>query len=297
MRPALRSSAFCILSALLLTGSLVGCGRADGAISGPPEERLGLLTTLPIYWNETASIDEMLAPPGEMPWPRRVLEQDYTILPLDRLDGPDGLESVDTVLLAQPRALSAAENVALDDWVRGGGTAVLVADPLLTGHSRFHIGDRRRPQDVVLVSPILGRWGLELQFREDQADGERAITHSGRTIPVNQAGHLRLREGFPRSEESCALEAAGLIARCRIGEGRALVMADAAFLDTHDGHEQGEAAMEAERQDLLRWLLSTVRSGTARESAETALGTDGDGAGSRPKFAVAGWSTRSEVYR
>lgn len=60
------------------------------------------------------------------------------------------------------------ENVALDDWVRAGGARALFADPLLTFNSRFSIGDRRRPQDVATLSPILTR-SARLERDEDAA--------------------------------------------------------------------------------------------------------------------------------
>ena len=67
-------------------------------------------------------------------------------------------------MMIQPRPLSPQENVALDNWVAAGGRLLLFADPALTEDSAFAIGDRRRPQDVVLLSPILARWGLELEL-------------------------------------------------------------------------------------------------------------------------------------
>ena len=78
------------------------------------------------------------------------------------------LSHVTRLLLAQPRALSGPENVALDAWVRGGGHLLLFADPMMTGESRFGIGDRQRPQDVILLSPILNRWCRDPQFDQNQ---------------------------------------------------------------------------------------------------------------------------------
>lgn len=223
-----------------LAAGVAAWALADG---GRDKPALGLLTTLPIYWGETLEIGEVLDSPAPAHWARAALEEDFRLLPLDTLDkggeetgsetGARGLAGLDRLLLAQPRALAPAENVALDDWVRGGGRLLVFADPFLTGRSRFAIGDRRRPQDVVLLSPILRRWGLELQFDPDQPAGERFVDIGGATLPIDLAGSFA---AIPTEAPArCAVEAGGLIADCRIGEGRALVVADAALLDRERG--------------------------------------------------------------
>lgn len=225
-------------------------GLSVWAFTSPTERRpLGLMGTLPIYWGEAAGVEELVAGDAPLHWARAVLEQTYELVPLDTLAGPEGLgspDAVDRVMLAQPRPLSGAENVALDDWVRGGGHLLLFADPMLTGHSRFPIGDRRRPQDVILLSPILSRWGLELQFDEAQDEGERTVQFSGTALPVQLPGSLRIAATSPGAPADCTLEASGLIADCAIGSGRALIVADAALLDLDAG--------EAGRNDVLAVL-------------------------------------------
>jgi len=113
--------------------------------------------------------------------------------------------------------------------VRGGGRLLLFADPLLTEHSRFAIGDRRRPQDVVLISPILRRWGLVLSFDEDQEDEPRTAALGEVPLTVRLTGQLAL--ATPGAPSECALAAGGLVAECTIGKGRAVIVADAAVLE------------------------------------------------------------------
>ena len=207
----------CSLSAVLAAGllSLATACHADEA--APPElPELGLMGTIPIYWGEAEGFGELLNGAGSGHWARARLEAGYRLRPLDAL-GDEDLAGLDFLLLAQPRALSPAENVALDKWVRGGGRLLLFADPMLTGESRFAIGDRRRPQDVILLSPILGHWGLALEFDEDQAAGYALLPAAGASIPVNLPGAFALREG----ETECALAAANVLADCEIGSGRA----------------------------------------------------------------------------
>ena len=227
----LRSSLSAAFAASLLC--LATACHADEAVPDEvPAElpELGLMGTIPIYWGETGDFGELLADEGTGHWARAQLEAEYTLRPLDTLDA-ESLAGLDRLLLAQPRALSAAENVALDAWVRAGGRLLLFADPMLTGESRFPIGDRRRPQDVILLSPILNHWGLALEFDEDRPPGYAMLPASGASLPVNLAGSLR-----PRGGSDCAILVADVLAECSIGKGRAVVMADAAVLDLHEAH-------------------------------------------------------------
>lgn len=239
-------------AALLILAS-AGC-RAESPV--PPREavehaELGLMGTIPLYWGEQAAFGDALSGKGTAHWARAQLEARYVLRPLDTLS-PEGLAGLDYLLLAQPRALSPEENVALDSWVREGGRLLLFADPLLTGESRFAIGDRRRPQDVILLSPILGHWGLRLEFDEDQP-GDVAVTTGDPPIPVNLPGRFVATGG-------CVTESDGVLARCSIGRGKVLALADAAVLDLHGPSTAAPAALD--------WLLEQgFGSGKSRETA------------------------------
>lgn len=235
--------------AMAVAVTFLVAGLSVWAFSSPTERRpLGLMGTLPIYWGEAASMEELIAGNAEPHWARSALEQEYELVPLDTLAGPDGLASSSApgrVMLAQPRALSGAENVALDDWVRSGGHLLLFADPMLTGHSRFPIGDRRRPQDVILLSPILSRWGLELQFDAQQEESERTVEFGEVALPTRLAGGFQIAGASPGAPANCTLEAGGLVADCVIGSGRALIVADAAVLEQDADEPLRKAALEA----------------------------------------------------
>src|SRR5690606_120191 len=210
-------SLFRSLSAAL-AAALLGCAAAASAQASEqaalPE--LGLMGTIPIYWGEAGSVEELVSGGSEPHWVRGHLERGYALRPLDTLAAAD-LADLDVLLLAQPRALSPAENVALDAWVRDGGRLLLFADPMLTGPTRFAIGDRRRPQDVILLSPILTHWGLELQFDVDRPEGAATVMADGREIPINRPGSFVVRD----AAAGCTVAAEGLLATCRIGQGKA----------------------------------------------------------------------------
>lgn len=219
------------LAALAVASGCEGAPEAPRAAmlrEAQAPRTLGLMTSLPILWGEQESFGAVLAggkPPG---WVRETLGERFTLEPLDALDA-ENLAELRLLVLAQPRALSPQENVALDDWVRKGGRVLIFADPLLTAHSRYPVGDRRRPQDVVLLSPLLTHWGLALSFDEDQPEGEREITVASGPVPVDQAGQLTPLDGA-----QCELSGAGLLARCSIDQGRATILADAALLGEED---------------------------------------------------------------
>ena len=203
-----------------------------------PQPRLALMGTVPIYWGEAAGLDEMLGGDAPSHWARAVLEEHFVLVPLDYLSD-ETLAPYRYLLMAQPRGLSAEENVALDRWVREGGRLVLFADPMMTGESRFHLGDRRRPQDVALLSPILAHWGLEMHFDPDQPAGSQVFDHLGAPIPVNLRGHL----SGAGEVRSCTIADDGLLADCAIGMGRALVIADAAVVDIAGPYAHAENAL------------------------------------------------------
>ena len=238
---------------------------ADPAVEQVGEQaaqpQLGLMSTLPIYWNEAVEFSDLLNEGAGTNWVRSALERDYAIEPLDVLT-PDTLAPLERLILAQPRSLSPEENVALDDWVRGGGQVILFADPMLTRHSEYRLGDPRRPHDVALLSPILARWGLELQFDARQAEGERTVEAFGISVPVQSAGQFVASDG---GAAQCSLSQNGVMAQCRIGKGSALLLADAALLDEEHGHEaeepMGQAASDADhamREDALRRLIASA---------------------------------------
>jgi hypothetical protein len=226
-----------ILAAIgaLAAAALIGAWLPVRSSAKPP---LGVFTSLPIVWNETSGPAEMLGTSEAPPWPRALLEARFRIVPLDTLLK---LDRLDTLLIAQPRPFAPQENAALDAWVRGGGRLLLFADPMLTAPSRFAIGDPRRPQDIALLSPLLAHWGLSLRYDEAQPLGLREI--AGSDLLVNLAGSWAK---LPGGEADCRIEQAGLVANCRIGAGRALLVADAALFEAADD--------PSERANLLRNL-------------------------------------------
>ena len=222
-----------MLIAILAAAAWFGLARqnridARAARTAP----LRLFTSLPIYWSEAPDIATMLKEEQEPHWARRAIEARRALRPVDAL-GADTLGRGGDLLMIQPRPLAPAENVALDVWVGKGGRLLLFADPALTADSGFALGDRRRPQDIVLLSPILARWGLRLEFDAEQAAGEHAVKLDGVSIPVDLPGRFAAASGG-RADASCRIGQDALLATCGVGKGRVLAIADAALFEPVD---------------------------------------------------------------
>lgn len=223
------------LAVLVLAGAVIAAGivfwraRTHDVFGN----KIGLFTSLPILWPEADGVAGALQHDAPAHWALATLRRHGSVLPLDRLASDGGaqpLGGVDMIVIAQSRPLAPDENVVLDQWVRAGGRVLLFADPMLTIHSRFPLGDPRRPQDTVLLSPILTRWGLRLEFDQDQPIGEKLADMAGGAAPINLAG------SFVTADESgrCSVMSSGLVARCAIGKGLVLAVADAALLEEAD---------------------------------------------------------------
>ena len=113
--------------------------------------------------------------------------------------------------MAQPLAQAPENLVALDDWVRGGGRVLLLADPMLEWPSKRPLGDPLRPPpmfaDTGLARP-LGSCGSTRPTSAGPATGSLA----GRRVVTVSPGALF---------GSCAISADRLVARLphRQGQG------------------------------------------------------------------------------
>lgn len=174
----------------------------------PEAERpaLALVTSLPLIFSEDFRIEG-----GGSPALTR-LEQRYKIMPIGVAD-KQSLKGQHLLLMAHARAQPAAVLVELDQWVRGGGKLLLLADPKLDWPSERPLGDRLRPQPAFADTGLLAHWGLDL-------NGPNA--GSGPST-----GHLT-------SSASCIVVGGGMIARCPIGSGWVTVIADADFMNVDD---------------------------------------------------------------
>lgn len=192
-----------------------------------------LFSSLPIAQPEGASVADLLSRDTPSHWAVDALAARGDWRALDwlggRADRRQALAEADLLIMAQPRPLAPEENVALDEYVRGGGSVLLFADPELTQESLYPLGDKRRPLHGVLLSPILARWGLALE--RDDKDRAKVAEWNGVSLPLARAGRFRLVEDGGEFAGQCTLQAEARLVACRIGEGRVVALADAALLE------------------------------------------------------------------
>jgi hypothetical protein len=239
------SARFVIIAAgvLLLAGAaalaLVGRGRDDGIDPRPEAQRppLMLLTTLPLIFSEGFTLHEggskALA----------ALETRYRVVPIATTDA-ESLRQARLLLLAHPLAQPAEALVDLDRWVREGGRVILLADPRLEWPSERPLGDKLRPPPAFADTGLLAHWGLRLDAPEDA--GPKQLQLGRRTVLAWSPG---------RVSGSCEIGEAGFVARCRIGKGRATVVADADFLNV----DQLDGPTENNLDALLAELAALER--------------------------------------
>lgn len=206
--------------------------------AGHEKHELGLLTSLPLYWPVGADFASLIDGAAGVPWPREFLELRHELRLLDTLSPITGLSpeeppmdplsGLGRLAIIQPRGLSPADNVALDDWVRGGGRLLYVLDPALTGHYDVALGDPDRPVASAVVPPVIARWGLAVSFDESQEASVRTVSFGEGILPLALAGSI---ERIGEAGKRCELVAERVIARCPIGDGRVTVVADAGIFE------------------------------------------------------------------
>lgn len=233
---------------VLLVGFLVLliCGAAALALmprDRPPEVRprtaaekpvLMILTTLPLLFPEEFTLE------GGGSRALTALETRYRVVPIGTTDSAS-LKQGRLLLLAHPMAQTAEALVDLDRWVRDGGRVLLLADPRLEWPSERPLGDKLRPPPAFADTGLLTHWGLTLAPPAESGPQQRSL--AGRQILTASSGWLA---------GSCEIEEGAFVARCRIGRGLAVVVADADFLNVEDLDGSTESNLDALLAELDR---------------------------------------------
>lgn len=185
----------------------------------PSDQRpeLLLLTSLPIVFPESLTLDSKPAPA------LKALQGRYRVVPISLADSAT-LRGHRLLLMAQPQAQPAEVLVQLDQWVRGGGRVLLLADPALEWPSEQPLGSALRLPLSFPDTGLLGHWGLRMDAPD--ALGGRVLKIGSGSIKTAAPGAL------VASGSNCRIREAQLVAHCRIGRGSATVIADADFINS-----------------------------------------------------------------
>lgn len=198
----------------------------DAALSMP---KVGIVSALPLFWPEAPATSVLMMEGAE--GRRNPLVDALGVTAVDSVQAKT-LSGLDTLVLAQPRLLQPAELVALDDWIRNGGRAVVFADPLLMWPSALSVADPRRAPLTSLLDPLLTHWGLRLEpVPPDEQALRRVMLSDGHVLIVAGASRFVLAPADSSGGASCALVERGLMALCRLGRGSVRLIADADVLD------------------------------------------------------------------
>ena len=237
-----RSRALALIAAVLIGAAAVAFAFSNRPVPLPQRDAahrptLLLLSSLPLLFGEQFSLASGGSPAV------RALETRYRIVPISVTDEKD-LAKGRLLLMAHPLAQTAENLVALDDWVRRGGRVMLLADPLLEWPSERPLGDPLRPPPMFMDTGLLGHWGLRLDAPDERGPAPRHL--GDYQVTTVSPGMLQGR---------CKVSRDRLVAHCRIGKGRATIVADADLLDIEHVERAGHNL-----DGLLSELASLERS-------------------------------------
>ncbi len=227
--------------------------RATGAPT-----RLAILSGVPLEWRGPVDMTTILDGSAQLSPLLPALSARFDTVRLDAIDAKS-LAGVDVAMLAQPRALSPAELVDIDRWVRDGGHVLVLADPLLSWPADYPLGDRRNPQIASQLTPLLGHWGLDLDL--SAGEGDDVFIANGHRVDTTSTGRFRI------TGEGCALSLTGRRADCKLGRGRAVLIADADLLNPALWSGGGVDAARW-REGNIGWIVDEIRALAPSQTSE-----------------------------
>ena len=233
MTAARRRALLLILAAVAIIGALALFAAQSSVPPAPAgKPRLLLLTSLPLVFGESFGLEGGSSPA------LKALSERYTVLPISTTS-PAELQKAPLLMMAHPPAQTADNLVVLDQWVRGGGRVMLLADPLLEWPSDRPLGDPLRSPPMFMDTGLLKHWGLRLEPAEQRGPQLRRL--AGYEVMTASPGSL---------SGGCKVSADRLTAQCRIGGGHATIIADADLLDLEHLDGPTENNFEAVLREL-----------------------------------------------
>lgn len=228
-------------------------GRTDPSpiIPSLPRQKMALMSSLPLVYGAGIDMAGVVAGKADPHPLYKALAASHDLVLPDALDAA-ALEGVTIAILVQPRAFRPAELVVLDKYVRSGGRLLLFVDPQLDWPGGMGLADPQGPLRSTLISPLLTHWGLELQNPEIES------------LRLGQPGVLLVHPGYfavlqgKFGDALCSVDSPLAIARCRVGKGRAVLIADADLLNPEILENRDETG-SAHRRFIYDLLIDLAR--------------------------------------
>lgn len=254
-----------IIAAVLVAAVLlVQSGRP-----APEEQRpsLMVMSSIPLQWGNASMTDIASGKAEPAPVYARLASDNKIMLvdDLQRMDEPGKA----MLLLIQPRALAPSELVLLDKWVRGGGSAIIFADPALDWPSDLPLGDLRRPLFTSLLNPLFRHWGVELALPVDDSKGQDFDVSAGEYGLSLKSPGIWLVPEKAKATAQCRIRKDEYIAVCKVGKGRALLVADADLL--HEDNWTGGVLSSG----TMDWLEAVIAVAGKTRAYPDSLWADG----------------------
>ena len=235
MTAARRRALLLIVAAVIIVSALALFAARPSTPPKPDgKPRLLLLTSLPLIFADDFGIEGGGSPA------MTELSKAYDVMPISTTALAE-LRKARLLLMAQPPAQTAEDLVALDKWVRDGGRLLLLADPLLEWPSSRPLGDPLRPAPVFADTGLLKHWGLRLDAPEERGPQMRRL--GANEVLTASPGSLT---------GTCPVTTDRLTAQCRLGLGRATIIADADILDLEHLDGPTENNLQAVLEELAK---------------------------------------------
>lgn len=223
--------------------------------------RVAIVSGVPIEWDGPVDMAAILDDSAQLSPLLPVLAERFAVVRPDAIDATR-LSGIDVLVLAHPRPLVPGELVDIDSWVRDGGKVLVLADALLSWPPDYPLGDARNPPITSLLTPLFDHWGLELDVPAIDGSDSSDIFMAG-DYRVHALSMGRFRAKGP----DCTVALGGRTAECKLGRGRAVLIADADLLNPAiwTGGDRNPAHW---REGNIDWIIASIRELAGADSAE-----------------------------
>ena len=153
--------------------------RMIHSLAHPERPVVGVLGTLPVF-----GVPSRVAAPGTPPVPWALVEQMRQLFEVRELDPRAALdEDLDVLMLVHPQGFDPTLLYRIDQFVLGGGKALVFVDPHAESQPSMMLGGVSEPDRRSDAGPLLAAWGVRLD--EDTVVGDLSIAP---TVQMEKAG-------------------------------------------------------------------------------------------------------------